>query len=73
MLPYPPDSPNVAPSDFHTLGALKYAICSTMFEFEGDVIYALSTWLYKQDKAWYQQGIHKLVCPWRKTGGVEAD
>lgn len=45
MLPYPPGSPNLAPSDFHTFGALKYAICSTMFEFEGDVIYALSTWL----------------------------
>jgi hypothetical protein len=40
---------------------------------EGDVIYALSKWLYEQDKAWYQQGIHKLVCPWHKTVGEEAD
>jgi histone-lysine N-methyltransferase SETMAR len=47
MLPYPPDSPNLAPSDFQTLGALKDAICGTMFESEGDVIHALSTWLYK--------------------------
>jgi len=38
-----------------------------MFESEGDVIHALSTWLYEQDKAWYQQGIHKLVCPWCKV------
>jgi len=30
MLPYPPNSPNLAPSDFHTLGALKDAICGTM-------------------------------------------
>jgi histone-lysine N-methyltransferase SETMAR len=32
MLPYPPDSPNLAPSDFYTLGVLKDAICGTMFE-----------------------------------------
>jgi hypothetical protein len=51
MLPYPPNSPNLAQSDFHTCGALKYAICGTMFESEGDVIYALSTWLYEHDKA----------------------
>jgi len=36
------------------------------------VIHALSTWIYEQDKAWYQKGIHKLVCPWRKTVRVEA-
>lgn len=67
MLPYSPDRSNLAPSDFHILWALKDAICGTMFESEGDVIHALSTWLYKQDKALYQQGIHKLVCPWCKT------
>lgn len=61
MITYPPDSPNLAPSDFHTLGALKDAICGKMFESEGDVIYALSTWLYEQDKAWDQQG-KKQTC-----------
>jgi len=67
MLPYPPISSNLAPSDFHILGALKDAVCGTMFESEDDVIHALSTWLYEQDEAWYQQGTHKLICPWCKT------
>jgi histone-lysine N-methyltransferase SETMAR len=53
MLSHPPNSPNLAPSKFHTLRALKDAICGTTFESKGDVIHALSTWLYEQEKAQY--------------------
>jgi hypothetical protein len=32
-----------------------------------DVISAVRTWLHKQDKEWYWQGIHALVSCWCKA------
>jgi hypothetical protein len=72
--PHPPYSPGLAPSDFHLFGPLKDAVHSTKFETDDDVIHAVRTWLCKQDKAWYQQGVHTLVPYWytvqQKSSGL---
>ena len=43
VLPHPPNSPDLAPSDFHLLGPLKDALCGTRFEDDKSVIRAVRT------------------------------
>ena len=52
MLPHPPYSPDLAPTDFHLFRALKDAICSKT---DDNVIHTVKTWLREQDNSWYQQ------------------
>ena len=72
MLPHPPYSPDLAPSDFHLFGAVKDAICHTKFETDDDVICTVGTSLFEQDKAWYWESVHKLVLQ-RKALEVSGD
>lgn len=73
ILPHPPYSPDLAPSDFHLFGPLKNAIRGTKFEDNEGVINAAKKWLREQDKMWYRSGIHALVSRWRKAVKVDGD
>jgi histone-lysine N-methyltransferase SETMAR len=53
MLPHPPYTPYLTPSDFHLFVAVKDSIRSTKFDTDVDVIHTVRTWLREQDKAWY--------------------
>jgi hypothetical protein len=59
--------------DFHLFGFLKDALRETHFEDDNNVIEAVRKWLHRQDKSWYQQGIHALVPCWRKAVQVDGD
>ncbi|KDR07625.1 Histone-lysine N-methyltransferase SETMAR, partial [Zootermopsis nevadensis] len=48
VLPHPPYSPDLAPSDFHLFGPLKDAIRGTRFEDDESVIQAVRTWLLER-------------------------
>jgi hypothetical protein len=61
LLPLPPYSLSLAPSDFHLFVALKDVISSTKFESNDSVICTVRTWLHEQQKAWYWQGVHTLI------------
>lgn len=71
VLPHPPYSPDLAPSDFHLFGPLKEAHRGIHFEDEEAVKTSVRRWLRKQDHAFYRSGIHALVKRWTKT--VEKD
>jgi hypothetical protein len=73
VLPYPPYSPDLAPSDFHLFGSLKDALRGTHFEDDNSVIEAVRKWLRRQDKSCHQQGIHALVPRLRKAVQVAGD
>jgi histone-lysine N-methyltransferase SETMAR len=73
VLPHPPYSPDLTPLDFHLFGSLKDALCGTHFEDDNSVTEAVRKWLRKQDKSWYQQGIHSLVPRWHKAIQVDGD
>jgi hypothetical protein len=73
VLPHPPYSPHLTPSDFILFGALKDAIHGTKFETDDNVIHVVKTWLGEQNKAWYRQGIHTLTPHWRKAIEVDGD
>jgi histone-lysine N-methyltransferase SETMAR len=65
VLPHPPYSPDLSPSDFHLFGARKDAIRGTKFETDDDVICALRTCGLEQGKA--------LVSHWHKAVDVDGD
>jgi hypothetical protein len=73
VLPHPPNSPDLAPSDFHLFGSLKDALCGTHFEDDNSVIEAVRKWLHMHDKSWYRPGIHALVPCWCKVVQVDGD
>jgi hypothetical protein len=45
VLPHPPYSPNLAPSDFHIFGALKDVIHGKRFGSDGEVVEEVKQWL----------------------------
>ena len=61
ILPHPPYSPHLAPSDFRLLGPLKDALRGITFEDNESVIRAVRTWLREQETSWYREGMHALV------------
>jgi len=71
VLPHPPHSPDVMPSDFHLFGPLKDALRGTRFEEDESVIRAVRTWLRGQETSWYREGMHALVSRWRKAIDVD--
>jgi hypothetical protein len=73
VLPHPPYSPDLAPSDFHIFGALKDAIHGKRFGGNDEVIEEVKKWLRVQDSDWYKTGIHALVSRWRKAVEVDGD
>jgi histone-lysine N-methyltransferase SETMAR len=73
VLPHPPYSPDLAPSDFHLFGSLKNALRGTRFEDDDSVIEAVMKWLRRWEKSWYRQRIHALVPGWRKAVQIDGD
>jgi histone-lysine N-methyltransferase SETMAR len=73
VLPHPPYSPDLAPSDFHLFGPLKDALRGTRFEDDESVIHAVRTWLHEQETGWYREEMHALVSHWRKAIDLDAD
>jgi histone-lysine N-methyltransferase SETMAR len=66
LLPHPPYSPNLAPSDYHIFGPLKETLCSHRFGSHGDVQQAVQTRLREQPKSFFFEGIKKLVERYQK-------
>jgi histone-lysine N-methyltransferase SETMAR len=67
VLPHPPYSPDLAPSDFHLLGALNDAIRGKRFGSDDEITEEAKKWLQVQDSDWYKTGIHDPVSSWRKV------
>ena len=54
VLPYPPYSLDLAPSDFHLYGSLKEAHLGIHFKDEDTVKTSVRQWLRRQDLAFYR-------------------
>ncbi|UYV74130.1 CLCN3 [Cordylochernes scorpioides] len=58
---HPPYSPELAPSDFHLFPALKWHLGGKHFANDDEVQAEENHWLRRQDTAWYNSGIKKLL------------
>ena len=73
MLPRPPYSSGLAPSDFHHLGPLKDTARRKKFESYDDLVSAVRIWMRQQNKEWYQSDAHALILRRRKTVQLRRD
>ena len=67
LLPHPPYSPDLVPSDFHLFGPLKACTRGTKFKSDDEVKSVVSDWLRHQSKDFYAEEIQKLVHRWESV------
>ena len=60
VLPHPPYSPDLAPSDFYLFPSLKTKLRGRNFESNKGVIDAVDDYLEDQEEDFYFEGISKL-------------
>jgi histone-lysine N-methyltransferase SETMAR len=61
LLPHPPFSPHLVPSDYHLFGSLKKELRGSRFGSDEKVKQAVRTWLCDQPETFFCDGIKKLV------------
>ncbi|UYV79440.1 hypothetical protein LAZ67_17002625, partial [Cordylochernes scorpioides] len=66
ILTHPPYSPELAPSDFYLFPALKLHLGGKHFVNDDEVQAEANHWLRRQDTAWYNSGIKKLLQRYQK-------
>jgi transposase len=73
VLPHPPYSPDLAPSDYHLFGPLKEYLGRKRFCNNEEVIHDVRKWLHRQPKDFFLSGIRKLPDRWRKCIAKQGD
>ena len=73
VLPHPPYSPDLAPSDYHLFGALQEHPGGKRFRNNEEVIQNVQEWLHRQPKDFVLSGIRKLPDRWRKCIASQKD
>ena len=73
VLPHPPYSLDLAPSDFHLFGPLKEFLGGKKFQSTDEVINVVQQWTNMQPKEFYYSGIMKLQDRWNKCIAVAGD
>jgi transposase len=73
VLPHPPYSPDLAPSDYHLFGPMKKVLGGKRFQNNDEVIAAVQSWIHEQLKTFFETGIKKLPERWHKCTAVNGD
>jgi histone-lysine N-methyltransferase SETMAR len=73
LLPHPPYSPDLAPSDYHLFPELKSKLSGVHFETDDDVIGAVEEVFGSMDKTFYLVGIQALRHRWDKCVNLKGD
>ena len=66
VLPHPPYSPDMVPSDFYLFQKLKFNLRGTQIGSNEGVIEAVNEYLEDQEKDFYLEGTRKLEQRWTK-------
>jgi transposase len=73
VLPHPPYSPDLAPSDYHLVSTLKNSIREKKFDDDEEVISEVKRWLRQRPAEWNREGIQAVTSWWRKAIDSEGD
>jgi len=73
ILPHPPYSPDLAPSDCHLFGPLKVHLGGKSFRYNDEVTQDVQEWPHWQPKDFVLSGIRKLPDRWRKCIANQGD
>jgi len=66
ILPHPPYSPDLAPSDFHLFPQLKKYLRGNHFQSSEDVKDAVHQWIRRQSPSFYYRGLDSLILRYDK-------
>jgi [histone H3]-lysine36 N-dimethyltransferase SETMAR len=66
LLPHPPYSPDLAPSDYWLFGPMKDSLRGQRYETEKALMADLRKWIQAQSKDWFAAGLRKLPERWHK-------
>ena len=67
LLPHPPYSPDLAPSDYHLFRSLAHYLQGRKFDNEDALKLALETFFSQKSPAFYERGIRSLPKGWRQV------
>ena len=71
VLPHPPYSPDLAPSDYHLFRSLSNQLRNKTFEEEAQLYSFIQTFFDNKSKEFYENGIVNLPSRWRQV--VDSD
>ncbi|GBP41573.1 Mariner Mos1 transposase [Eumeta japonica] len=71
VLPHPPYSPDIAPSDYHLFRSMAHGLTDQKFTSYEYCQKWVDLWISSKDKEFFQRGIHLLPERWQKV--VESD
>lgn len=66
ILPHPPYSPDLAPSDYHLFSSMSHALSLQHFTTYEEVKKWVDEWIQSKEERFFWQGIHKLPERWAK-------
>lgn len=66
VLPHPPYSPDLAPSDYYLFSPLKAGLKGRNFANKNEVNEAIQTWIDQKPQEFFHVGIHSLPGRWQK-------
>jgi len=73
VLPHPPYSPDLAPSDYHLFGKLKESLRGNHYDSLSDVENDVRTWVKQTPTEFFEAGIFHLVPRWQKCIAAGGD
>ena len=73
VLPHPPYSPDIAPSDFHLFRSLKNWLKGRRFNSIDEVRTGIQQFFDSKDLDFYQRGINNLVDRWEQIVAFDGD
>lgn len=73
ILPHPPYSPDVAPSDYHLFRSMASDLAKEQFNSETEVRNWIDRWIASKQRDFFWRGIHKLPERWEKVVSAEGE
>lgn len=67
VLPHPPYSPDIAPSDFHLFRSMAHGLAEQRFHSYEDTKEWIDSWIASKDISFFRRGIHILPERWEKV------
>lgn len=67
VLPHPPYSPDIAPSDFHLFRSMTHGLSEQHFTSYEDIKNWVDSWIASKDEAFFRRGIRMLPERWEKV------
>lgn len=67
VLPHPPYSPDIAPSDYHLFRSMAHGLSGQRFASEDDTRNWVTSWIASKDEEFFRRGIRMLPERWAKV------